>query len=73
MVDPSLIQNGNAANVEYMSLRKTIGDNLVLERHDNPKYKVRQVVSIGAGMDSRAFRLGLNDTSFFEIDNESLF
>lgn len=63
-----LIQEG--ANVEYMTLRALIGDDLVLERHSKG---VRQVVSLGAGMDSRAFRLGLQDTVFFEVDKENLF
>merc|ERR1711988_313141 len=34
---------------------------------------VRQVVSLGAGMDSRAFRMGLHDTAFFEVDSHELF
>lgn len=58
------------ANVEYMTLRKLIGDELVLEQHG---HGTRQVVSLGAGMDSRAFRLGLRDTTFFEVDKQGLF
>jgi O-methyltransferase involved in polyketide biosynthesis len=34
---------------------------------------LRQVVSLGAGMDSRAFRLGLADMTFFEVDKQALF
>ena len=63
-----LIRTG--ANVEYMTLRKLLGDELVLEQHE---LGTRQVVSIGAGMDSRAFRLGLNDVTFFEVDKPGLF
>lgn len=58
------------ANVEYMTLRKLIGDELVLEAHERG---TRQIVSIGAGMDSRAFRLGLLDATFFEVDKQGLF
>ena len=58
------------ANVEYMTKRALIGDELVLEQHGKG---VRQVVSLGAGMDSRAFRLGLNDTVFYEVDKSGLF
>jgi methyltransferase (TIGR00027 family) len=58
------------SNVEYMTKRKLIGDELVLEQH---WYGTRQVVSLGAGMDSRAFRLGLNDSTFFEVDKQGLF
>ena len=39
------------ANVGYMTKRALIGDELVLEQHRNG---TRQVVSLGAGMDSRA-------------------
>jgi methyltransferase (TIGR00027 family) len=59
------------ANVEYMSLRKTLGDELVHESYVS--HAVRQVVSIGAGLDSRAFRLGLSGVSFFEVDSQELF
>ena len=58
------------ANVEYMTLRKLIGDELTLQQHARG---ARQVVSIGAGMDSRAFRLGLTDATFFEVDKQGLF
>ena len=63
-----LIRTG--ANVEYMTLRKLLGDELVLEQHERGTL---QVVSLGAGMDSRAFRLGLNDVTFFEVDKPGLF
>jgi len=53
-----------------MVKRTLIGDDLVKERHG---LGTRQVVSLGAGMDSRAFRLGLSDTCFFEVDKQSLF
>eukprot|EP00961_Rhodomonas_salina_P094556 1272563-Rhodomonas_salina.1 len=59
--------SGASSNVEYMTMRALIGDALVREQHATG---TRQVVSIGAGMDSRAFRLGLNDTTFFEVDNQ---
>merc|ERR1712216_112870 len=58
------------ANVEYMTKHALIGDELVLEQHGKG---VRQVGSLGAGMDSRAFRLGLNDTVFYEVDKSGLF
>eukprot|EP00930_Biecheleria_cincta_P095139 TRINITY_DN87156_c0_g1_i1.p1 TRINITY_DN87156_c0_g1~~TRINITY_DN87156_c0_g1_i1.p1 ORF type:complete len:286 (-),score=48.60 TRINITY_DN87156_c0_g1_i1:350-1144(-) len=54
----------------HMLKRTLIGDDLVKEKHSTG---VRQVVSLGAGMDSRAFRLGLYDTRFFEVDMQSLF
>jgi len=60
----------SGAPVEYMTKRALIGDQLTLEQHARG---VRQVVVIGAGMDSRAFRLGLYDTTFFEVDSQSLF
>jgi O-methyltransferase involved in polyketide biosynthesis len=50
--------------VDYMTRRALIGDELVLDQH---RKGTRQVVSLGAGMDSRAFRLGLTDTIFFEV------
>lgn len=62
----------SGANVEYMSLRKTLGDDLVRDMHSSP-FAVRQVVSLGAGLDSRAFRLDLSDTHFFEVDSQELF
>ncbi|KAJ1470124.1 S-adenosyl-L-methionine-dependent methyltransferase [Baffinella frigidus] len=61
----------NGANVEYMSMRCLLGDELVRERH--AQAGVRQVVSLGAGMDSRAFRLNLLDTTFYEVDKQGLF
>ena len=61
----------DGANVEYMSLRKTLGDELVREMYESQT--VRQVVSIGAGMDSRAFRLALPGVSYFEVDSQELF
>merc|ERR1712086_28906 len=61
---------GASANVEYMTMRALIGDELTLQQHSRG---VRQLVSIGAGMDSRAFRLGLKDTTFLEVDSVSLF
>jgi len=60
----------NSANLEHMTKRALLGDELVLEGHSRG---VRQVVSLGAGMDSRAFRMGLFDTTFFEVDREQLF
>lgn len=67
--ETQLFQQG--ANVGYMTLRKQIGDDLVLQQHE--QFGSRQVVSLGAGMDSRAFRLGLDDTTFFEVDRPGLF
>jgi methyltransferase (TIGR00027 family) len=55
---------------EYMTKRAMMGDTMVQEAHSQG---VRQVVSLGAGMDSRAFRMGLNDTAFFEVDSHELF
>jgi len=66
--EDSLLHAG--ANVNYMTRRALIGDELVLSGHVNG---TRQVVSLGAGMDSRAFRLGLSDTTFFEVDKQALF
>jgi len=54
----------------HMVKRTLIGDDLVKESH---RLGTRQVVSIGAGMDSRAFRLGLVDMRFFEVDKQQLF
>mmetsp|Transcript_29648 Transcript_29648/g.49156 ORF Transcript_29648/g.49156 Transcript_29648/m.49156 type:complete len:272 (+) Transcript_29648:94-909(+) len=59
-----------SANTEYMTMRCLIGDDLVAKQH---LQGVRQVVSLGAGMDSRAFRLQLPETTFFEVDKEDLF
>merc|ERR1719163_880663 len=53
-----------------MTMRQLTGDELTLQQHSRG---VRQVVIIGAGMDSRAFRMGLNDTTFYEVDSASLF
>lgn len=64
-----LLRDG--ANVEYMSLRKTLGDELVREMYG--KQGARQVVSIGAGLDSRAFRLPHPHVSYFEVDSQELF
>lgn len=66
--EDKLLREG--ANVGYMTKRALIGDELVLDHH---KLGTRQVVSLGAGMDSRAFRLGLHDTVFFEVDKQGLF
>lgn len=59
-----------SANTEYMTLRCLIGDDLVTKEHTQG---VRQVVSLGAGMDSRAFRLNLPGTTVFEVDKPDLF
>ena len=58
----------NGANVEYMSMRCLLGDELIRERHATAG--VTQVVSLGVGMDSRAFRLNLLDTTFYEVDKQ---
>ena len=55
-----------------MSLRKTLGDELVRERHGSSA-AVDQVVSIGAGLDSRAFRLPYPGVTYFEVDSQELF
>jgi len=55
---------------EYMTKRALMGDTLVQDGH---RRGARQVVSLGAGMDSRAFRMGLYDTAFFEVDSSDLF
>mmetsp|Transcript_77797 Transcript_77797/g.140369 ORF Transcript_77797/g.140369 Transcript_77797/m.140369 type:complete len:313 (-) Transcript_77797:35-973(-) len=60
----------SGANVEHMTKRVLLGDELVQEAYSRG---VRQVVSLGAGMDSRAFRMGLFDTAFFEVDRKELF
>ena len=59
-----------SANTEYMTMRCLIGDDLVLKQHGKG---VRQVVSLGAGMDSRAFRLDIPGTTFYEVDKPDLF
>ena len=63
--------NGGGPNVEYFSKRCLLGDELIQERHASAG--VRQVVSLGAGMDARAFRLDLHDTTFYEVDKQGLF
>eukprot|EP00996_Jenningsia_fusiforme_P002000 NODE_2849_length_1106_cov_36.028382_g2613_i0.p1 GENE.NODE_2849_length_1106_cov_36.028382_g2613_i0~~NODE_2849_length_1106_cov_36.028382_g2613_i0.p1 ORF type:complete len:287 (-),score=43.60 NODE_2849_length_1106_cov_36.028382_g2613_i0:145-1005(-) len=65
-----LLQSG-AANTEYMTMRCLIGDELVTKQYK--QQNVRQVVSLGAGMDSRAFRLEIPETTFYEVDKEDLF
>lgn len=65
-----LLQHASA-NTEYMTMRCLIGDDLVTKQHS--RQGVRQVVSLGAGMDSRAFRLDLPDTTFYEVDKPDLF
>ena len=62
---------GGAANEEYMTMRALLGDELVTAQHQH--HGVRQVVFLGAGMDSRAFRLDLPGTVFFEVDKANLF
>jgi methyltransferase (TIGR00027 family) len=69
-VGEAQLMRGASANVEHMTKRALMGDKLCLEGHQQG---VRQVVSLGAGLDSRAFRLGLNDTAFFEVDSQELF
>ena len=64
-----LLQHASA-NTEYMTMRCLIGDDLVMKQHERG---VRQVVCLGAGMDSRAFRLALPDTTFYEVDKPDLF
>jgi methyltransferase (TIGR00027 family) len=53
-----------------MMKRALMGDTLVQEGH---RRGVRQVISLGAGLDSRAFRMGMYDTAFFEVDSDELF
>ena len=57
-------------NTGYMAVRMKLGDELCLSQHKNG---TTQVVSLGAGMDSRAFRLNLPGTRFFEVDMQALF
>lgn len=59
-----------SSNTEYMTMRALLGDQLVTQQHANG---VRQVVSLGCGMDSRAFRLDLSGTIFYEVDKPNLF
>lgn len=66
-----LLQSGAGANTEYMSMRCLIGDDLVTQQYQ--RQNVRQVVSLGAGMDSRAFRLDMPETTVYEVDKEDLF
>ncbi|CAE8722937.1 unnamed protein product [Polarella glacialis] len=56
--------------IGHMTKRTLVGDELVQEAYSRG---VRQVVSLGAGMDARAFRMGLFDTAFFEVDRKELF
>lgn len=60
-----------SANTEYMTMRCLIGDDLVLQQYH--QQGVRQVVSLGAGMDSRAFRLDIPETTVYEVDKDDLF
>jgi methyltransferase (TIGR00027 family) len=60
-----------SANTEYMTMRCLLGDALVLQQYK--EQGVRQVISLGAGMDSRAFRLDLPGTAFYEVDKADLF
>ena len=59
-----------SANTEYMTMRCLLGDDLVQTQYTNG---VRQVVTLGAGMDSRPFRLHVPDTTFYEVDKADLF
>ena len=60
-----------SANTEYMTMRCLIGDDLVLQQYQ--RCGVRQVVSLGAGMDSRAFRLDIPEATIYEVDKPDLF
>eukprot|EP00929_Paragymnodinium_shiwhaense_P032349 TRINITY_DN17944_c0_g1_i1.p1 TRINITY_DN17944_c0_g1~~TRINITY_DN17944_c0_g1_i1.p1 ORF type:complete len:253 (-),score=42.06 TRINITY_DN17944_c0_g1_i1:302-1060(-) len=63
--------NSDSESYEAHLLKRTlIGDNMVREAHAKG---IRQVVLLGAGMDSRAFRLGFRDMDFFEVDKQALF
>jgi len=71
--ETDLLKTGNA---EYMTMRCLIGDELALELHDQALRSGKQhlqVVSLGAGMDSRAFRLRLPSATVFELDKPELF
>merc|ERR1719296_71048 len=59
-----------------MVKRCLIGDELCEGGYNgfwNGSPAVLQMVSIGAGMDSRAFRLNLPEAVFYEVDSEDLF
>eukprot|EP00977_Amphora_coffeiformis_P021116 scaffold8828_cov204-Amphora_coffeaeformis.AAC.37 len=64
-----LLQHASA-NTEYMTMRCLLGDDLVQKQYARG---VRQVVTLGAGMDSRPFRLNVPGTSFYEVDKADLF
>jgi methyltransferase (TIGR00027 family) len=64
-----LLQHASS-NSEYTTIRFLIGGKLVLKQHAQG---VRQVVSLGSGMDWRAFRLHLPGTTFYEVDKANLF
>eukprot|EP00391_Amoebophrya_sp_Ameob2_P013719 CAMPEP_0178987184 /NCGR_PEP_ID=MMETSP0795-20121207/3124_1 /TAXON_ID=88552 /ORGANISM="Amoebophrya sp., Strain Ameob2" /LENGTH=305 /DNA_ID=CAMNT_0020678339 /DNA_START=422 /DNA_END=1338 /DNA_ORIENTATION=+ len=52
--------------------RTKFGDDLLVERYHN--HGARQLVLLGAGMDSRAFRLpGLPELKVFEVDQQTTF
>eukprot|EP00446_Apocalathium_sp_SHHI-4_P031090 CAMPEP_0177223762 /NCGR_PEP_ID=MMETSP0367-20130122/38658_1 /TAXON_ID=447022 ORGANISM="Scrippsiella hangoei-like, Strain SHHI-4" /NCGR_SAMPLE_ID=MMETSP0367 /ASSEMBLY_ACC=CAM_ASM_000362 /LENGTH=272 /DNA_ID=CAMNT_0018673755 /DNA_START=110 /DNA_END=928 /DNA_ORIENTATION=- len=59
-----------ASTLDHMTKRALVGDELVQEAYGRG---VRQVVILGAGMDARAFRMGLFGTAFFEVDRKELF
>jgi methyltransferase (TIGR00027 family) len=68
--NPDLVRQASA-NTEYMTKRCLIGDQLVIKQYT--ENGVRQVVSLGAGLDARACRLDLPGTTFYEVDKEDLF
>ncbi|CAD7947982.1 unnamed protein product [Amoebophrya sp. A120] len=52
--------------------RTKFGDDLLIDRYHN--HGARQLVLLGAGMDSRAYRMeGLEDLTVFEVDQQTTF
>jgi len=61
---------GKGLGVSLVVQRTRFMDDFLYHAFDNG---VRQVVLLGAGMDARAFRLGLHEMHFFEVDQATIF
>merc|ERR1719311_1800889 len=61
----------NGSGVSWVVVPRTrFMDDFLREQY---KRGVRQCVVMGAGMDARPFRLGLNEMHFFEVDQQTIF
>mmetsp|Transcript_40632 Transcript_40632/g.73171 ORF Transcript_40632/g.73171 Transcript_40632/m.73171 type:complete len:319 (+) Transcript_40632:38-994(+) len=61
---------GKGRGVSLVVQRTRFMDDFLYDAFDNG---IRQVVLLGAGMDARAFRLGLYEMHFFEVDQATIF